>query len=58
MDLNFDQIVGNGSGEALQRPSGVLNVLVKDSHAGPAMQSSSKTRLKVAARQCADAHLS
>ena len=57
MDLNFDQIVGNGSGEAWQRASGVLNVLVKDSHAGAGNAIIIKDAPEGSRAAVADAHL-
>jgi len=57
MDLNFDQIIGNGSGEALQRASGVLNVLVKDSHTGTGDAIIIKDAPEGSRAAVADAHL-
>lgn len=36
MGLNFDQIVGNGTGKELHRASGSFNLLIKDSNTGTA----------------------
>ncbi|HRR55026.1 MAG TPA: hypothetical protein P5290_06750 [Candidatus Methanomethylicus sp.] len=57
MDLNFDQIVGNGSGEALQRASGVLNVLVKDPYTGKGDVIIIKDAPEGSRAAVADAHL-